>query len=59
MDRAVPTGTVPTGATRARKGVNYMSRETLNQRIAEAWALVRKGDDFDIGRRFLMKHGAI
>ncbi len=36
-----------------------MSRETLTARIAEAWALVRKGDDFGIGRRFLIQHGAI
>lgn len=28
-------------------------------RIAEAWALVRKGDHFGIGRRFLKQHGAI
>ncbi len=28
-------------------------------RIAEAWALVRKGDTFGIGRRFLIQHGAI
>lgn len=28
-------------------------------RIAEAWALVRKGDTFGIGRRFLTLHGAI
>jgi hypothetical protein len=36
-----------------------MSRETLNKRIAEAWALLRKGDEFNIGRRFLIKHGAV
>lgn len=31
----------------------------MKRRIAEAWALVRKGDDFDIGRRFLIQHGAV
>lgn len=36
-----------------------MSKDILAQRIAEAWALVRKGDQFGIGRRFLMQHGAI
>ena len=28
-------------------------------RIAEAWALIRKGDEFEIGRRFLTKHEII
>jgi len=36
-----------------------MSNEVLKRRIAEAWALVRKGDTFGIGRRFLNQHGAI
>ena len=36
-----------------------MSRETLQRRFAEAWALVRKGDNFGIGRRFLIQHGAL
>ena len=36
-----------------------MSRETLQRRLAEAWALVRKGDTFGIGRRFLNQHGII
>ncbi len=36
-----------------------MSNEVLTRRIAEAWALVRKGDTFAIGRRFLIQHGAI
>lgn len=36
-----------------------MSRETLQLRLAEAWALVRKGDTFGIGRRFLIQHGAL
>ncbi len=36
-----------------------MSRETLQNRLAEAWALVRKGDTFGIGRRFLIQHGAV
>ncbi len=36
-----------------------MSDETKMRRIAEAWALVRKGDQFGIGRRFLMQQGAI
>lgn len=36
-----------------------MAVEVLAQRIAEAWALVRKGDDFGIGRRFLNQHGVI
>ncbi|SMO82959.1 hypothetical protein SAMN06265380_11133 [Ruegeria faecimaris] len=36
-----------------------MSNEILQQRIAEAWALIRKGDDFDIGRRFLIQNAAV
>ncbi len=36
-----------------------MSREILLRRLAEAWALVRKGDSFGIGRRFLIQHGAL
>ncbi len=36
-----------------------MSKAILEQRLAEAWALVRKGDDFGIGRRFLNQHGAV
>ena len=36
-----------------------MSRETLQRRLAEAWSLVRKGDNFGIGRRFLIQHGAL
>lgn len=36
-----------------------MSRETLQSRLAEAWALVRKGDNLGIGRRFLIQHGAL
>ncbi|ATG37998.1 hypothetical protein PhaeoP36_03922 (plasmid) [Phaeobacter piscinae] len=36
-----------------------MSNDTLVRRIAEAWALVRKGDQFGIGRRFLSQHGVI
>ena len=33
--------------------------EWLQARIAEAWALIRTGDHFGIGRRFLIQHGAI
>lgn len=36
-----------------------MDRETLNKRIAEAWALVRKGDTFGIARRFLIQNAAL
>ncbi|QFT75552.1 hypothetical protein FIU92_21090 (plasmid) [Ruegeria sp. THAF33] len=36
-----------------------MSNEILQQRIAEAWALIRKGDNFHIARRFLIQHAAI
>ena len=36
-----------------------MSKAIFEQRLAEAWALVRKGDDFGIGRRFLSQHGAV
>ncbi|AHD11996.1 hypothetical protein Gal_04292 (plasmid) [Phaeobacter gallaeciensis DSM 26640] len=36
-----------------------MSNETKKRRIAEAWALLRKGDQFGIGRRFLIQHGAL
>ena len=41
------------------KGGELMSSETLQRRLAEAWALVRKGDTFGIGRRFLIQHGAL
>ncbi|ART99375.1 hypothetical protein [Yoonia vestfoldensis] len=40
-----------------RKGVRTISDEVIKRRIAEAWALIRKGDKFGIGRRFLSKHG--
>ncbi|WP_256415902.1 hypothetical protein [Ruegeria sp. HKCCD8929] len=33
------------------------SDELMKRRIAEAWALIRKGDTFGIGRRFLTQHG--
>ncbi len=36
-----------------------MSNEKKKRHIAEAWALLRKGDQFGIGRRFLIQHGAI
>lgn len=36
-----------------------MDSNTLKKRIAEAWALVRKGDHFGIGRRFLIQNGAL
>ena len=36
-----------------------MSNAIFEQRLAEAWALVRKGDTFGIGRRFLIQHGAL
>lgn len=36
-----------------------MSHEAWMRHIADAWALVRKGDHFGIGRRFLIQHGAI
>lgn len=36
-----------------------MSKATLMRHIADAWALVGKGDHFGIGRRFLIRHGAI
>ena len=36
-----------------------MSSEILLRRLAEAWARVRKGDSFGIGRRFLIQHGAL
>ena len=34
-----------------------MSKAIFEQRLAEAWALVRKGDTYGIGRRFLSQHG--
>ena len=34
-----------------------INKETLQRRIAEARALIRKGDQFGIGRRFLTQHG--
>lgn len=34
-----------------------MSRAILEKRLAEAWALIRKGDLNGIGRRFLNQHG--
>ena len=36
-----------------------MSKAVFDQRLAEAWALVRKGDHFGIGRRLLNQHGII
>ncbi len=36
-----------------------MSNETKQRLIAEAWALIRKGDQNGIGRRFLNQHGII
>jgi len=31
----------------------------MQRRRIEAWALLRKGDRFGLGRRFLIQHGAI
>lgn len=31
----------------------------LQRRTTEAWALIRKGDGFGIGRRFLIRHGIV
>ncbi len=36
-----------------------MAAEVLSKRIAEAWELVRRGDNMGIGRRFLIQHGVI
>lgn len=36
-----------------------MSRAIFETRRAEAWALIRKGDQNGIGRRFLNQHGII
>lgn len=36
-----------------------MSVEMKQRRIAEAWALLRRGDTFGIGRRFLIQHGVV
>lgn len=36
-----------------------MAAEVLAHRIAEARALIRKGDLFGIGRRFLTQHGVV
>lgn len=35
-----------------------MSKELMKRLVAEAQALLRKGDHFGIGRRFLIQHGA-
>lgn len=35
-----------------------MSKEILQKRIAEAKALIRKGDNLHIARRFLKQHAA-
>ncbi|TWI27790.1 hypothetical protein, partial [Paracoccus sulfuroxidans] len=43
----------------AGKGVREIPRNILEQRIAEAWALVRKGDTFGIGRRFLKQNAVL
>ncbi len=43
---------------KSRKEVRE-TNEWLEARIAEAWALIRTGDHFGIGRRFLIQHGAI
>ena len=34
-----------------------MTQANLEQLRREAWALIKKGDHFGIGRRFLIKHG--
>ncbi len=39
--------------------VNLLSKELKQRRLMEAWALLRKGDHFGIGRRFLIQHGVI
>ena len=36
-----------------------MSTETKARLLIEAWALLRKGDRFGIGRRFLIQNGAV
>jgi len=43
----------------AGKGVRAIPKIILEQRIAEAWALVRKGDQFGIGRRFLKQNAVL
>ena len=40
-------------------GGDIVSKELYNQRLAEAWALIRKGDQFGIGRRFLKTNSVI
>ncbi len=36
-----------------------MGSEMKARLLVEAWALLRKGDRFGIGRRFLIQHGAV
>ena len=36
-----------------------MGADWLEARRSEAWALIGRGDVFGIGRRFLMRHGAL
>lgn len=36
-----------------------MSNDWKKARLNEAWALLRKGDPFGIGRRFLIQHGVV
>jgi hypothetical protein len=38
------------------KEVREIPQDYLQARFAEAWALIRKGDQFGIGRRFLNQH---
>lgn len=33
-----------------------MPQEVLQQRLAEAWEMIRKGDRFGTARRFLNQH---
>lgn len=36
-----------------------MDADWLAARRREAWALIRRGDPFQIGRRFLIRHGLV
>ena len=36
-----------------------MTEQVLKNQIAQAWVLIRNGDQFHIGRRFLIQNGVI
>lgn len=39
--------------------MSSINDEMFAKRLAEAWALIRTGDRFNIGRRFLARYGVV